>query len=283
MKKLLAALCCALLCLSLAACGSSSSETPASKTETPAEKVESSSSAPQEGIYFDSLLGDIKPEAVEVVYNQVDMISYRHGFAYFIVFVEVKNVADEAIVFGPLNSYTLNKADGTVFEEDYFDWNSKLKVEPGETVYLYDYVTSDKVEPGEQVVCVPEVDDGWRSGDEDYFRFHEVSDLKVTNASEGPMLWAHQERDDGDHLLLSGTLHCGVVAEGKDVIMTCVGYDHSGKPVCMFTGYVEDAESYSDVEVVLSAEVYGSVTAEDLADDFQVCAYNTVPADWVDP
>lgn len=278
MKKLLAVLCCALLCLSLAACGSGSSETPASNTETPAEKVDSSSSAPQEIAYFDDL-GDITPEAVEVVYNQVDMISYRHGFAYFIIFVEVKNVSDDSIRVGALNSYTLNKADGTVFEEDYFDWSSKPVVAPGETFYLYDYVTSDKVQPEEEVVCVPEVDDAARYGEGNLQTFHEVSDLWLSDTGSSLGAYA-DEVNHGDRLYLHGTLHCGEVAEDRDITMTCVGYDHSGKPVCMFIEVIKEPESHSDVEFSMSAEVYGSVTAEELSENWEVYAYSWAPPDW---
>lgn len=259
MKKIFAASCCVWMCLSLAACGLGSAE-------TPAEKTEASSKSRQENIYFDNL-GDITPEAIEVVYNQVDMISYRHNYAYFITFVEVKNVSDKPIGIGAMNSYTLNKADGTVFEENYFDWSSKRVVEPGETVYLYDYTTSDKIQPEEQAVCVPEVDDAWREGEgeESLLTFHQVSDLQVTNS------------DDGDRLYMSGTLHCGDVVEGQDIFMTCVGYDMSGKPVCMFTEIVYDPESDSDVEFTMMAEVYGSVTAEEISDNLQVCAYSSIP------
>ena len=114
MKKALAVLCCALMCLSLVSCGSSSSGAPASKPEaTPAPE--------QESIYFDQL-GDITPEAVEVVYNQVDMISHMGGWAHLRIFVEVKNVSDEAIYVGSMNSYTLTKGDGTVLDDGYFNW-----------------------------------------------------------------------------------------------------------------------------------------------------------------
>lgn len=279
MKKAFAVLCCALLCLSLAACGSSSPKTPANKTETPSPSAqENASASAQESIYFDDL-GDITPEAVEVVYDQVDMISYQHGWAYFIIFVEVKNVSDQSIRVGVLNSYTLNKADGTVFEEGYFDWSSKPVVAPGETFYLYDYTTSDKVQPEDEVVCVPEVDDAARYGEGNLQTFHEVSDLWLSYT--GSPLGAYaDEVNNGDRLYLHGTLHCGEVAKDRDITMTCVGYDQSGKPVCMFTEVIKEPESYSDVEFSMSAEVYGSVTAEDLSDNWEVYAYNWAPPEW---
>lgn len=257
MKKVLAVICCVLACLSLAACSSGDSGTPA---ETPA----ASSASTQESIYFDRL-GDITPEAVEVVYNQTDMISYRHGWAYFRIFVEVKNVSDEAIYVGSLNSYTLNKADGTVGEEGYFSWVSDYEVEPGETFYMYDYTTSQNFEPGESAVCIPEVDDAMRLGEEPLFIFHQASDLQVTDS------------EDGDRLYLSGMLHCEDVPEGKDVFMSCVGYDKSGKPVCFFTERIDKPTANSDVEFTMMAEVYGSVTAKELSDDLQVYAYSSIP------
>lgn len=102
-------------------------------------------------------------------------------------------------------------------------------------------------------------------GDGNRQTYHEVSDLHVTTDS------------DGDRLYLSGTPHCGEVAEGKDVFMTCVGYDTVGKPVCMFSTYVKTPASHSNVEFTMIAEVYGSVTAEDLADSFEVCATSSIP------
>ncbi|MBQ7114120.1 MAG: hypothetical protein IJO10_07760 [Clostridia bacterium] len=258
MKKALAVLCCALMCLSLVSCGSSSSGAPANKPEaTPAPE--------QESIYFDQL-GDITPEAVEVVYNQVDMISHMGGWAHLRIFVEVKNVSDEAIYVGSLNSYTLTKTDGTVLDEGYFNWVSDHEVEPGETFYLYDYTTTEDLQQEEQAVCVPEVDDAMRLGEDPLHVFHQVSDVQVADS------------DDGDLLYLSGTLHCGDLAEGiADVTMTCVGYDKSGKPVCFFTEIIDKPAANSDVEFTMMAEVYGSVAAKDLSNDLQVCAYSNIP------
>lgn len=258
MKKVLAVLCCALMCLSAASCGSDSSGTSAKNPET-------QSTSKQESIYFDAL-GDITPEAVEVVYNQVDTISYMGGWAHLRIFVGVKNVSDEAICVGSLSNYTLTRADGTALDEGYFDWVSEREVEPGEIFYLYDYTTSDELQPEEQAVCIPEVDDAMRLGEEALHVFHQVSGIQVSDS------------DDGDHLYLSGTLHCGDLAEGiADATMTCVGYDKSGKPVCFFTEIIDKPAANSDVEFTMMAEVYGSVAAKDLSNDLQVCAYSNIP------
>lgn len=54
---------------------------------------------------------------------------------YFIIFVEVKNVSDQPIRVGVLNSPTLNKADGTILVEGYFDFH---RPKQGRTVCIAD-------------------------------------------------------------------------------------------------------------------------------------------------
>ncbi len=50
-----------------------------------------------------------------------------------------------------------------------------------------------------------------------------------------------------------------------DDTVYAVGFDASGKPICMFVGSVEDAAPGNTYEFTLTAEVYNHFTAEDVA------------------
>lgn len=254
-------------CMSLAACGGASGT---DQDNTQAGKPDNDQTGTnQESEYFDKL-GYALPEAFEVVYNNSEIVSYRFGFAYVFTFVGLKNITDEPILPYGLISYRLTNAKGEDVSahesvDSYFAFSSSRLVEPGEVVYLYGYSSCDKVKPEDKLTCT--FDDsclGIKSVRDNYY-FYEVSDLKVTL------------REDGDRMDLTGTLHCDKIAEGKDVTVICFGYDKSGKPVCCFSGIVSGVKAGTDVEFSAMAEVYGSVTPEDLDGNLVVSATSPIP------
>lgn len=267
MKRLiLAILALAVLC-TLCACGTTPDNTRGNQTKENQTAINQTGTN-QESEYFDKL-GYTLPGAFEVVYNNAEVISYRYGFAYVFTFVGLKNVTDEPILPYGLISYRLTNADGEDVSahesvDSYFAWSSSVLVQPGEVVYLYDYCISEKVQPDDTLTCT--FDDsrlGIKSVRDNYY-FYEVSDLQVTL------------REDGDRMDLTGILHCNEIEEGKEVTITCFGYDKSGKPVCCFAGFVSDVKAGTDVEFSIMAEVYGSVTPESLDDNLVVSATSTI-------
>lgn len=254
-------------CMSLAACGGASVTGP-DNTQT-GKPDNNQTGTNQEPEYFDKL-GYALPEAFEVVYNNSEVVSYRFGFAYVFTFVGLKNVTDEPILPYGLISYRLTNAEGEDVSahesvDSHLGFSSSVLVKPGEVVYLYDYSICDKVKPDDTLTCT--FDDsclGIKSVRDNYY-FYEVSDLKVTM------------REDGDRMDLTGILHCDEIVEGKDVTIICFGFDKSGKPVCCFSGIVSDVKAGTDVEFSAMAEVYGSVTPEDLDDNLVVRATSAIP------
>ena len=71
--------------------------------------------------------------------------------------------------------------------------------------------------------------------------------------------------DDTTRIELRGTLTASDEMKDGDIYVYAVGFDAGGKPICMFTGAVNDATAGSIYEFSITAEVYNRFTAEDVA------------------
>ena len=274
MKKLIALVLAAIISLGFAACGKD--PLPQNESKGSAEPEASSNEAPsssyeQKEPYFDEM-GFANESAYEIVYNESEVISYFGNVGQIHIFVAVKNVSDKPFSIDGFNHYDLYRKDGDgdilITEDGYFKYSERKVVYPGETGYIYAYDSDldHGTTPLDSVYCVPRLSDITEYIEEEsHIVFHNAAMEDVSNIP-----------DDTSRIRLNGTVTVSSDVDGvsKEIYITAVGFNAAGKPVCMFTGSADGAAAGETVEFTLTSEVYGSITAEDVASVSEVCAYS---------
>lgn len=257
MKRILAFVLALVMCLGLAACSGGS----APKNENSVSQSESTSDRqmPGEDEYYD-WLGDAKETAYEVVSTDAEVISYFGKWGQIHVFTLIKNVSDSPFMINGFNKYDLYRkvddGDDVLIEEmRYYQYNVPQVLQPGEIGYLYSYATDPDTTPDDTVYAVPHIDGIRKDGEGNTMVFHEATAEGVYNIP-----------DDTTRIELRGTLTASdEMSKNGEIFVYAVGFDASGKPICMFVGSVEDAAPGNTYEFTLTAEVYNHFTAEDVA------------------
>lgn len=256
MKRIFAFVLALVMCLGLAACSGDS----APKNENSVSQSESTSDQqmPGEDEYYD-WLGDAKETAYEVVSTDAEVISYFGKWGQIHIFTLIKNVSDSPFMINGFNKYdlyrTVDDGDDVLIEEaKYYQYNVPQVLQPGEVGYLYSYTADPDTTPDDTVYAVPHIDGIRKDGEGNTMVFHEATAEGVYNIP-----------DDTVRIELRGTLTASDEMKDGDIYVYAVGFDASGKPICMFTGAVEDATSGNTYEFSITAEVYNRFTAEDVA------------------
>lgn len=257
MKRISAFILALVMCLGLAACSGGS----ALKNENSVSQSESTSDRqmPGEDEYYDQL-GDAKETAYEVVSTDAEVISYFGKWGQIHVFTLIKNVSDSPFIINVFNKYDLYRkvddGDDVLIEEmRYYQYNVPQVLQPGEIGYLYSYAADPDTTPDDTVYAVPHIDGIRKDGEGNTMVFHEATAEGVYNIP-----------DDTTRIELRGTLTASdEMSKNGEIFVYAVGFDASGKPICMFVGSVEDAAPGNTYEFTLTAEVYNHFTAEDVA------------------
>lgn len=256
MKRILAFMLALVMCLGFAACSGGS----APKNENSVSQSESASDRqmPGEDEYYD-WLGDAKETAYEVVSTDAEVISYFGKWGQIHVFTLIKNVSDSPFMINGFNKYDLYRkvddGDDVLIEEmRYYQYNVPQVLQPGEIGYLYSYAADPDTTPDDTVYAVPHIDGIRKDGEGNTMVFHEATAEGVYNIL-----------DDTTRIELKGTLTASDEMKDGDIYVYAVGFDAGGKPICMFTGVVNDATAGSVYEFSITAEVYNRFTAEDVA------------------
>ena len=257
MKRISAFILALVMCLGLAACSGGS----ALKNENFVSQSESTSDRQMSGEdeYYDRL-GDAKETAYEVVSTDAEVISYFGKWGQIHVFTLIKNVSDSPFIINVFNKYDLYRkvddGDDVLIEEmRYYQYNVPQVLQPGEIGYLYSYAADPDTTPDDTVYAVPHIDGIRKDGEGNTMVFHEATAEGVYNIP-----------DDTTRIELRGTLTASdEMSKNGEIFVYAVGFDASGKPICMFVGSVEDAAPGNTYEFTLTAEVYNHFTAEDVA------------------
>lgn len=257
MKRISAFMLALVMCLGLAACSGGS----ALKNENSVSQSESISDRqmPGEDEYYDRL-GDAKETAYEVVSTDAEVISYFGKWGQIHVFTLIKNVSDSPFMINAFNKYDLYRkvddGDDVLIEEmRHYHYNVPQVLQPGEIGYLYSYAADPDTTPDDTVYAVPHIDGIRKDGEGNTMVFHEATAEGVYNIP-----------DDTTRIELRGTLTASdEMSKNGEIFVYAVGFDASGKPICMFVGSVEDAAPGNTYEFTLTAEVYNHFTAEDVA------------------
>lgn len=257
MKRISAFMLALVMCLGLAACSGGS----ALKNENSVSQSESAFDRQMlgEDEYYDRL-GDAKETAYEVVSTDAEVISYFGKWGQIHVFTLIKNVSDSPFIINVFNKYDLYRkvddGDDVLIEEmRYYQYNVPQVLQPGEIGYLYSYAADPDTTPDDTVYAVPHIDGIRKDGEGNTMVFHEATAEGVYNIP-----------DDTTRIELRGTLTASdEMSKNGETFVYAVGFDASGKPICMFVGSVEDAAPGNTYEFTLTAEVYNHFTAEDVA------------------
>lgn len=257
MKRISAFILVLVMCLGLAACSGGS----ALKNGNSVSQSESTSDRqmPGEDEYYDRL-GDAKETAYEVISTDAEVISYFGKWGQIHVFTLIKNVSDSPFIINVFNKYDLYRkvddGDDVLIEEmRYYQYNVPQVLQPGEIGYLYSYAADPDTTPDDTVYAVPHIGGIRKDGEGNTMVFHEATAEGVYNIP-----------DDTTRIELRGTLTASdEMSKNGEIFVYAVGFDASGKPICMFVGSVEDAAPGNTYEFTLTAEVYNHFTAEDVA------------------
>lgn len=251
MKKLSALVLAIIMCLGLAACsGGSASQSESSSLPAPANTTEDE--------YYD-WMGHAYENAYEVVSTDSEVISYYGNWGHIHAFTVIKNVSDSPMTINNSNKCDIYRQteDGDVLidESKFYQYHVPELIQPGEIAYLYCYDTDPDTTPDDTVYAVPKIEGIRKYGEGNTMVFHDAVAEGVYNIP-----------DDTLRIELKGSLTASdEMSKNGEIFIYAVGFDASGKPICMFVGSVEDAAPGNTYEFTLTAEVYNRFTAEDVA------------------